>query len=100
MSELKPPLGVRVVHADGKETPCEVTYIGIDDDNCHQWSINHYVDFDNGDTVAVEMMPARTGIQFSANTSKLGQFGVEWRDTPSRLSRWFYQILRVKKTPT
>lgn len=97
MSDPEAPQGVRVRHADGTATPCTVTYDGPDDEGYHIWLVHTHIDFDNGETLSVDMMPARTSIVVSA-TSTSDNFGVEWRDKPDG-GKWWHTMLRAKKPP-
>jgi hypothetical protein len=56
------PQGVEVVHADGSSVPCELAYLGADDEGIHQWEIATKVNFRDGDILRVDVMPARTSI--------------------------------------
>ncbi len=65
MTSPQPPTGVRVVRA-GIEYPCQVEYRGLDDD-CHMWEVvDEYCDLEAGDRLLMDVMPAHTGIVWSA----------------------------------
>lgn len=61
-SEYAPrPEGVRVVRADGTETPCELVYRGQEDGQ-YLWDVAGVV-LRKGDMVRVDMMPGLTSIE-------------------------------------
>jgi hypothetical protein len=57
------PQGVRIVHRDGTETPCTLTYLG-QDEGVDGWRINEPVDLAAGDHIEVAVCPARSAIEF------------------------------------
>ncbi len=60
------PQGVRIVREDGTVTPCELVHIG-DEDGQDMWEIAG-VEFHVGrDHIAMDVLPAHTGIRFSAD---------------------------------
>lgn len=60
------PENVRVVHADGTETPASLFHVGVDDDGMDQWEIvSPTFDPFNGDSLHIGVMPPKTSISMS-----------------------------------
>jgi hypothetical protein len=68
--ELRPerPQGVRIVHADGTHTPCEVVRQATSSDGITTWAAipygNRRPDIAAGDSLAADMIPGRTRLAF------------------------------------
>lgn len=56
------PQGVRVIRADGSVIPCELAWVGIDEDGMAEWEISTTVNFRQGDSLKVATLPPRTSI--------------------------------------
>lgn len=57
------PTDVRIVKSDGREIPCELTYVGIVD-GCHEWEVAAEFNPSDGDSIKIGIMPGKTGISF------------------------------------
>lgn len=62
------PTNVRIVKPDGREIPCELAYVGIED-GCHQWAVTAEFNPEDGDRIMVAKWPGRTGILFPTRGS-------------------------------
>lgn len=66
MSELPTsPEDVRVRLPDGREIPCELQYVGLNEDGLHEWKAVSEVPFRPGiDRLLIGTLPPRTSIGF------------------------------------
>jgi hypothetical protein len=58
------PEGVRIVHPDGSVVLCEVAFDRVDPDGTNVWSVMSKFDWEHGDHVEIEHLPAMTGVEF------------------------------------
>jgi hypothetical protein len=64
------PQGVRVEHADGSQTPCELTYAGTDSGGIHLWDAVTAFNPDRGDRLHVACLPGRSGLVFPTDMGR------------------------------
>ncbi len=58
------PTNVRIEHADGRVTPVELAYLGVDKQSgCHVWECSTHLSA--SDVLAAGTLPARTSIRFT-----------------------------------
>lgn len=59
------PQGVRIEHADGTETLCELSFDRVDAAGFALWKVQTLFNPGSGDRLRVDMMPARSGLVLS-----------------------------------
>lgn len=62
VKDMEPPRNVRIQHRDGTTTPCELVYLGEDEEGVHQWEAVTPVRVKHGDRVRADQIPGRTAI--------------------------------------